>query len=101
MRMLIATVESGRFDPLPLITHRFALDDIVEAYALFSNRREGVLKAAACPVGSEPWRFGTEGFSSLRAALDPAQTQRTACELMTIAESETAKHQPKTGLTGC
>jgi len=49
MRRLIATVESGRFDPLPLITHRFALDDIVEAYDLFSNRREGVLKVAVCP----------------------------------------------------
>jgi hypothetical protein len=30
MRRLIATVESGRFDPLPPI-HRFALDDTVEA----------------------------------------------------------------------
>ena len=49
MRRLIATVESGRFDPLPLITHRFALDDIVEAYDLFSNRREGVLKVAIKP----------------------------------------------------
>ena len=49
MRRLIATVESGRFDPLPLITHRFALDDIVEAYDLFSNRREGVLKVAVRP----------------------------------------------------
>ncbi len=49
MRRLIATVESGRFDPLPLITHRFALDDIVDAYELFSNRREGVLKVAIRP----------------------------------------------------
>ena len=49
MRRLIATVESGRFDPLPLITHRFGLDDIVEAYDLFSNRREGVLKVAIRP----------------------------------------------------
>lgn len=49
MRRLIATVESGRFDPLPLITHRFALDDIVEAYDLFSNRRDGVLKVAIYP----------------------------------------------------
>ena len=49
MRRLIATVESGRFDPLPLITHRFALDDIVEAYDLFSGRRDGVLKVAIHP----------------------------------------------------
>jgi alcohol dehydrogenase len=49
MRRLIATVESGRFDPLPLITHTFALEDIVEAYDLFSNRREGVLKVAIHP----------------------------------------------------
>jgi len=31
------------------ITHRFALDDIVEAYDLFNNRREGVLKVAIRP----------------------------------------------------
>ena len=49
MRRLIAIVKSGRFDPLPLITHRFKLDDIVEAYDLFSNRREGVLKVAIQP----------------------------------------------------
>ena len=49
MRRLIATVQSGRFDPMPLITHRFALDDIVEAYDLFSNRRDGVLKVAIRP----------------------------------------------------
>ncbi len=49
MRRLIATVQAGRFDPLQLITHRFALDDIVEAYDLFSNRREGVLKVAIRP----------------------------------------------------
>jgi threonine dehydrogenase-like Zn-dependent dehydrogenase len=49
MRRLIATVASGRFDPLPLITHRYALDDIVEAYDLFSHRREGVLKVAIHP----------------------------------------------------
>ena len=49
MRRLIATVQSGRFDPLPLITHPFALDDIVEAYDLFSSRRDGVLKVAIHP----------------------------------------------------
>lgn len=49
MGRLISLVRSGRFDPLPLITHRFRLDDIVEAYALFSERRDGVLKVAITP----------------------------------------------------
>ena len=49
MRRLIATVQSGRFDPRPLITHRFALADIVEAYDLFSSRGDGVLKVAIQP----------------------------------------------------
>jgi 2-desacetyl-2-hydroxyethyl bacteriochlorophyllide A dehydrogenase len=49
MRRLISTVESGRFDPQPLITHRFPLGDIAEAYDLFSNRRDGVLKVAIAP----------------------------------------------------
>ncbi len=49
MGRLIRTVESGRFDPLPLITHRYKLADIVEAYDLFANRRAGVLKVAITP----------------------------------------------------
>src|SRR6188768_3712914 len=49
MRRLMELVRSGRFDPLPLITHTFPLDDIVEAYDLFSNRRDGVLKVAIQP----------------------------------------------------
>ncbi|HEX6475120.1 MAG TPA: zinc-binding dehydrogenase, partial [Candidatus Limnocylindria bacterium] len=49
MGRLLRMVETGRFDPTPLITHRFALDDIVEAYDLFSNRRDGVLKVAIRP----------------------------------------------------
>ena len=37
------------FDPTPLVTHRFALDDIEEAYDLFGNQRDGVLKVAIRP----------------------------------------------------
>jgi hypothetical protein len=33
-------------DLTPLLTHRFALDDITEAFDLFSNQRDGVLKVA-------------------------------------------------------
>ena len=49
MRRLISMVESGRFDPTPLITHRYSLENIVEAYDLFGSRRDGVLKVAIRP----------------------------------------------------
>ena len=49
MERLMRVVETGRFDPTPLITHRFGLDQITEAYELFSNRRDGVLKVAIQP----------------------------------------------------
>jgi alcohol dehydrogenase len=49
MRRLMAIVQSKRFDPMPLLTHRFSLDQIVEAYDLFGSRRDGVLKVAIRP----------------------------------------------------
>jgi alcohol dehydrogenase len=49
MRRLMDVVASGRVDTRPLVTHRFALDDIEAAYALFSNQRDGVLKVAITP----------------------------------------------------
>ncbi len=49
MERLMRMVETGRFDPTPLITHRFGLEQISEAYDLFSNRRDGVLKVAIQP----------------------------------------------------
>jgi alcohol dehydrogenase len=49
MRRLMNLVQSGRFDPTPLLTHRFPLDDIVEAYHIFGDRLDGVLKVAIKP----------------------------------------------------
>lgn len=49
MRRLMSVVSSRRLDLKPLITHRFKLDDIVEAYDLFANQRDGVLKVAITP----------------------------------------------------
>jgi alcohol dehydrogenase len=49
MRRLMSMVQTGRFDPLPLITHRFSLDQIVEAYDFFGSRQDGVLKVAITP----------------------------------------------------
>jgi len=49
MRRLIEMVRSGRLDLRPLITHRFELADINEAYKLFGDRRDGVMKVAITP----------------------------------------------------
>jgi threonine dehydrogenase-like Zn-dependent dehydrogenase len=49
MRRLMAVVESGRIDLKPLVTHRFKLDRIEEAYDLFGHQRDGVLKVAITP----------------------------------------------------
>ena len=49
MRRLMAMIEHRRVDLSPLITHHFALDDIQEAYGLFSEQRGGVLKVAVYP----------------------------------------------------
>jgi alcohol dehydrogenase len=49
MRRLMEMVRSRRLDFTPLITHTFPLDRIVEAYKLFGERREGVMKVAIRP----------------------------------------------------
>ena len=46
MRRLMNAVASGRVDLKPLVTHRYKLDQIEEAYELFANQRDGVLKIA-------------------------------------------------------
>ena len=38
MRRLMSVVRPGAFDLTPLLTHRFPLDDIGEAYDLFGER---------------------------------------------------------------
>ena len=49
MRRLMNALESGRADLRTLVTHRFTLDRIEEAYDLFANQRDGVLKVAITP----------------------------------------------------
>jgi threonine dehydrogenase-like Zn-dependent dehydrogenase len=49
MRRLIELVRHGRLDLVPLITHTFALDKIVDAYKLFGGRLDGVIKVAIKP----------------------------------------------------
>jgi threonine dehydrogenase-like Zn-dependent dehydrogenase len=49
MRRLMEMVRCGRLDLRPLITHRFKLADIAEAYKLFGERGDGVMKVAITP----------------------------------------------------
>lgn len=49
MRRLMEVIANGRLDLKPLVTHRFKLDQIVEAYDLFSHQRDGVMKVAITP----------------------------------------------------
>jgi len=49
MRRLLSIVQSGRFDPTPLLTHSFSLDEIAEGYRVFGQRLDGVMKVAIRP----------------------------------------------------
>jgi alcohol dehydrogenase len=49
MRRLMQMVLHNRLDLTPLITHRFKLEQITDAYELFAERRDGVLKVAIQP----------------------------------------------------
>jgi alcohol dehydrogenase len=49
MRRLMEVVRSGRVDLTPLLTHTFPLERIAEAYELFGERMDGVLKVAIKP----------------------------------------------------
>ena len=39
-------IEAGKIDTTPLITHRFSLAEIEEAYRIFENHLYGVIKIA-------------------------------------------------------
>lgn len=46
MRRLMNVVASGKVDLKPMVTHRFKLSEIIDAYELFSSQKDGVLKVA-------------------------------------------------------
>ncbi len=49
MRRLMELVRAHRIDLTPLLTHRYKLEQIEEAYALFMERRDGVMKVSIEP----------------------------------------------------
>lgn len=46
---ILALIEADKIDTTPLITHRFKLEDIEEAYRIFENKLDGVIKIAVTP----------------------------------------------------
>lgn len=46
---ILRLIAAGRIDTTPLITHTYPLARIAEAYDLFENRRDGVIKVAIKP----------------------------------------------------
>ena len=43
---ILALIEQGKIDTTPLITHRFPLNQIEEAYHIFESKMDGVIKVA-------------------------------------------------------
>ena len=52
MQRLMELVRHGRLELRPLLTHTFPLDRITEAYNLFGERRDNVIKVAIKPTRS-------------------------------------------------
>jgi L-iditol 2-dehydrogenase len=52
MPRVIELVAGRRLRLAELITHRFVLEDFSEAYATFTERRDGALKVIVRPDGS-------------------------------------------------
>lgn len=60
MRRLMELVRQKRVDLTPLLTHTFPLSEIDEAYTLFSNQQDGVLKVAIKTLEPRPLKQGDE-----------------------------------------
>ena len=46
---ILSLIAQGQLDTTPLITHTFPLQQVEQAYALFEERRDGVIKVALKP----------------------------------------------------
>ena len=46
---ILQLIAEGKIDTTPLITHRFPLSQIEEAYRIFEQKLDGVIKVAITP----------------------------------------------------
>jgi len=49
---LIEHIKAGRLKPSEIVTHRFAIDEIPEAYHMFSSKLDGIIKPMIVPRGA-------------------------------------------------
>ena len=47
---ILRLIAAGKIDTRPLITHRYPLNRIAEAYELFEKKQDGVIKVAITPL---------------------------------------------------
>src|SRR5262245_50626552 len=66
MRRLLSMVQHDRIDLTPLVTHHFTLEELPDAFDLFSRQGDGVMKVALYPTGLH---------SARRALRQPAEIE--------------------------
>jgi hypothetical protein len=64
----MAMIAARRVDLTPLLTHRFSLDDIAEAYDIFSHQRDRVFKVLLHPTVSATDHLPTSGTETTDTA---------------------------------
>ena len=70
MRRLLSMVQNDRVDLTPLLTHHFTLEQLPEAFDLFSRQAEGVMKVGIHPGGVE-WNRSPLAGDRRHSALTP------------------------------
>ena len=76
---ILGLIAAGKLDATPLITHTFPLADALDAYELFAQRRDGVVKIALQPQQPCPVYSGhTAGTIVKTRALCCAKSHREA-----------------------
>lgn len=48
---LIEHIQAGRIEPRRIITHRFALEEVADAYHTFSSKLDNCIKPVLMPAG--------------------------------------------------
>jgi threonine dehydrogenase-like Zn-dependent dehydrogenase len=67
MRRLLSMVQYDRIDLTPLLTHHFTLEQLPEAFELFSRQADGVMKVVIHPAGVAKVDRASQESSAIRA----------------------------------